>query len=302
MASTVSLTKGIRPNVLNLLDTQAQLLTVENRINTGKRINGVTDGPRDFFQAQSLSTRSANFTKVTGNIETASSQVNAAIAGLNAVNDLLDTLTGALADIRDGAALTDVSNAAVAFQTYRSQITNVAVTPTFLGKKLLLSGASFPTAVGVNLDTNTLFELSINTFNLTLNSGTAGGNDSANGVSLQNISGAQVSNFYLQSSNTAVATQADLLITNAENQVATAQAAVQSALQQFATAATVLGLRKDFVSKYQRILDDGQNRIVAADTTVEGANLSALQTRQQLGYTALSIATQSEQGILRLFQ
>ena len=39
----------------------------------------------------------------------------------------------------------------------------------------------------------------------------------------------------------------------------------------------------------------------AADTNAEGANMLALQTRQQLGITALSLSNQAQQGILRLF-
>ena len=38
-----------------------------------------------------------------------------------------------------------------------------------------------------------------------------------------------------------------------------------------------------------------------ADLNEEGANLLALQTRQQLGVTALSLASQSQQSVLRLF-
>jgi flagellin-like hook-associated protein FlgL len=38
-----------------------------------------------------------------------------------------------------------------------------------------------------------------------------------------------------------------------------------------------------------------------ADTNEEGANMLALQTRQQLGVTSLSLASQALQGVLRLF-
>jgi flagellin-like hook-associated protein FlgL len=40
---------------------------------------------------------------------------------------------------------------------------------------------------------------------------------------------------------------------------------------------------------------------VNADLNEEGANMLALQTRQQLSVTALSLASQANQAVLRLF-
>ncbi|MCZ6453864.1 MAG: hypothetical protein O6909_06440 [Alphaproteobacteria bacterium] len=46
----------------------------------------------------------------------------------------------------------------------------------------------------------------------------------------------------------------------------------------------------------------GADKLVLANITEEGANLVALQTRQQLGISALSFAGNSEQSILSLFR
>ena len=48
-------------------------------------------------------------------------------------------------------------------------------------------------------------------------------------------------------------------------------------------------------------LQTGADNLVLADTNEEGANLLALQTRQQLSTTALSLAAQADQAVLRLF-
>jgi flagellin-like hook-associated protein FlgL len=48
-------------------------------------------------------------------------------------------------------------------------------------------------------------------------------------------------------------------------------------------------------------LKGGADGLTLADQNEEAANLLALQTRQQLGVQALSLANQSQQGILRLF-
>ena len=49
-------------------------------------------------------------------------------------------------------------------------------------------------------------------------------------------------------------------------------------------------------------LQVGADSLTMADANEEGANLLALQTRQQLASTALSFAAQSDQGVLRLFR
>jgi len=49
--------------------------------------------------------------------------------------------------------------------------------------------------------------------------------------------------------------------------------------------------------EYSRLTD----ALTLADSNEEGANLLALQTRQQLSTTALSLASQASQAVLRLF-
>ena len=48
-------------------------------------------------------------------------------------------------------------------------------------------------------------------------------------------------------------------------------------------------------------LQTGASNLTLADTNQEGANLLALQTRQSLAETALSLAAQSQNSVLRLF-
>ena len=45
----------------------------------------------------------------------------------------------------------------------------------------------------------------------------------------------------------------------------------------------------------------GGDKLTVADVNVESTNLVTLQTSQQLAIQSLSIATQSEQNVLRLF-
>jgi flagellin-like hook-associated protein FlgL len=69
----------------------------------------------------------------------------------------------------------------------------------------------------------------------------------------------------------------------------------------FAANNTVAVTRQDFTKDAIKTLKDGADNLVVADLNEEGANLLALQTRQQLSTQALSLASQSEQAVLRLF-
>ena len=61
---------------------------------------------------------------------------------------------------------------------------------------------------------------------------------------------------------------------------------------------SVAGIRREM----RNTLEEGAGKLNLADITEEGANLVALQTRQQLGISALAFAGQSEQAVLQLFR
>ncbi len=56
--------------------------------------------------------------------------------------------------------------------------------------------------------------------------------------------------------------------------------------------------RQNFTDSLISVLERGAGGLTLADTNVEGANLLALQTRQSLGTTALSLSSQSDQAVL----
>lgn len=68
-----------------------------------------------------------------------------------------------------------------------------------------------------------------------------------------------------------------------------------------ATSLSVIQTRETFTKSLVETLNEGSDKLVVADQNEEGAKLLALQTRQQLGITALSLASQAQQAVLRLF-
>ena len=71
--------------------------------------------------------------------------------------------------------------------------------------------------------------------------------------------------------------------------------------QSIANDLAVIQTRRDFTEATINTLSAGADDLVVADQNEEGANLLALQTRQALGITSLSLASQSQQAVLRLF-
>jgi flagellin-like hook-associated protein FlgL len=69
----------------------------------------------------------------------------------------------------------------------------------------------------------------------------------------------------------------------------------------FAANNNVALTRQDFTKEAIKTLKSGADNLVVADMNEEGANLLALQTRQQLSVQALSLASRSDQAVLRLF-
>ena len=69
----------------------------------------------------------------------------------------------------------------------------------------------------------------------------------------------------------------------------------------FGSKLAVVENRQDFTKNMINTLETGAANLTLADTNEEAANLLALQTRQQLSSTALSMASQADQAVLRLF-
>lgn len=93
----------------------------------------------------------------------------------------------------------------------------------------------------------------------------------------------------------------DQLINETLGQLNDALSALRSQASTFGTNLTVVENRQSFTNSLINTLEEGAGKLTLADTNKEGANLLALQTRQQLSSTSLSFASQADQNVLRLF-
>jgi flagellin len=76
---------------------------------------------------------------------------------------------------------------------------------------------------------------------------------------------------------------------------------IRSHASNFGSNLSIVQNRTEFTKAMINTLQTGADTLVLADTNEEAANMLALQTRQQLSSTALSLASQADQAVLRLF-
>jgi flagellin len=76
---------------------------------------------------------------------------------------------------------------------------------------------------------------------------------------------------------------------------------LRSEAGKLSTNLSTITIRQDFTANMINTLEDGAANLTNADMNEEGANMLMLQTRQQLGTTSLSLASQAAQSVLRLF-
>ena len=115
--------------------------------------------------------------------------------------------------------------------------------------------------------------------------------DTATGGGLASVAGITV-----DGTTTSTALTTDL------QTVGTALALVNTASETLGSAASTIDQQSTFTSALSDSLTTGVGSLVDADLNEASTRLNALQTQQQLGVQALSVANQNSQLILKLFQ
>lgn len=98
----------------------------------------------------------------------------------------------------------------------------------------------------------------------------------------------------------------DFLDNTATNKVLTtlntASASLRAQASAFGSNLSIVQTRQDFSKQLINVLQTGASNLTLADTNEEAANSQALSTRQSIAVSALSLANQSQQGVLQLLR
>jgi flagellin len=81
-----------------------------------------------------------------------------------------------------------------------------------------------------------------------------------------------------------------------------ASSKLRSQASAFGSNLSVVQMRQDFSKQMINVLQTGASSLTLADTNEEAANSQALSTRQSIAVSALSLANQSQQGVLQLLR
>lgn len=275
MAQEVTLSAAIRTNLLALSDSTNLIDRTQSRLSTGLKVASPIDDATAFFESKSLTDRAIDLEDRKSGIDQAISSVSTALEAIEAVDSVLRQLKGLAIQAKSatGSQLTSIVSQ---FNELRTQISNLANDAEFQGLNLVNSSAN---SLTVEFSTSTSSTLTIDGVDITLNTGGTG------------LSVAAAANFSLTTNIDTALSEIEADITTLRGNASTLGSNV-----------ALLQTRLDFTERYVNVLEEGAGKLTLADLNEEGANLVALQTRQQLGIQALAFAGQSEQGVLALFR
>ena len=275
--SSVNLT-GTKQKTLQTLRQNSDLInTTSERLATGKRINKPQDGPNEFFVSSGINSRARDLESLLDGMTKARGHIESAEKGLEAIGKLLQSIESLLKGVTPEDDETRRNEVASQFNALIDQLESVARDAEFDGRNLL-GGPGNTVSVYLNESSTAVMRLEpVNFTNAA----------SANDLDLQDIAPG------------GLATGAD--VDAALAKVKTAQTTVQRAGKNFAMKFQSVEDRASFTDALKKALGGYSNDLVIADTNAEGARLLALQTRQQLASTSLSISNEADSYVLQLF-
>ncbi len=273
--NSVNTNTGAMVALQNLNSTNSDLAQVQSRINTGKKVSSAKDNGAVWAIAQSQTATSKSLNAVKDSLQRAQSTIDVSVAAGESVSDLLTSMKEKALAASD-ASLDSTSRAALNedFKALRDQIGKAVSNADFNGTNMIKSGGATIAALANSDGTSKIT------------------------VAAQSLA--------LGGSNVTVASTGTIgTVTTATAMIATVTTSISNvgaALAKLGTGSKALDSHLTFIGKLQDSLDAGVGNLVDADLAKESAKLQALQTKQQLGVQALSIANQSSSSLLGLFR
>jgi flagellin len=276
--NSINTNVGAQIALQTLDSTNAALQNAQNQVSTGLAIAGPSDNGAIWSIAQGQRTQVSDLSAVTDSLNRAASTLDVAISAGQQISDLLTQLQSTALNATD-ASLSTSSRTSLntQFKSLISQITQIVGQASFNGANLIKSGAS-------------------NLYALASADGSTKLTIKAEILALGNSSGvlASLSATASIGTTTLASTQLQILATAGNN--------VDNALAELGTSQNAVTTSLTFTSNLSNSLTQGIGNLVDADVAAESATLQALQTKQQLGVQALSIANSSSSVLLSLFR
>jgi flagellin len=286
--SEIVLGTATQKNLLALQNINTHLGTTQGHLATGLAVSSAIDDAVKYFQAQSLTGRASDLSTRKDAIAQGIQSLTAATNGITSIISVLQQMEG----IVNGASTqtaTQRASADTQFNTLGQQLSTLLNDSSYQGLNLVNSTTTHLTLQFSIASTSILKIAGQNLlFSKLVTGGKALAKGSAAASTLVSVKFSGVSNKIS-------------LFTNIYNALQTAVFKAQAAAQTLGANVNFLQTRLSFTQQYITTLQGGASELTVADVNQESTNLVTLQTRQQLAIQSLSIATQSEQAVLRLF-
>ena len=266
----IALTAGMRNNLIALQGVDKLMNTTQNRLSTGRKVNSALDDPVNFFKAEDHYNRASDLAAKKDGMGEAIKTIEAANNGIEKIEDLLNQMKSLASAAKTSGNTGDL---ATQFNAIISQVAFMADDSNYGGQNLL-NGDEL--SVEFNEDGSNF---------LTVTGFSAATSGSVAGVTIANAD---------FSSNTSIET-------GAISEIDAAISNLRTEAQKLSSSLSTISIRSEFTSEMVNTLNTGGDNLTLADMNEEAANMLMLQTRQNLGTTSLSLASQAAQAVLRLF-
>jgi flagellin len=279
----------------SLRATQNALSIAQKQVSTGFKIGGAEDNASTWSIAEAMKSDKAALTTISDALAESSSILNVANAAVKSAISVMNDIKSALVQAQQPG--TDTTKILTSLQQLGSQLKSVVSSATFTGMNVLDGSETGSVKFVASYNNGGGGASTVGTIDLSVTDLTNTGGTGILEAAQATGAGAATDFTGLVSNDLAAGTIADTL-SNADKAIAdlTTYAAEIGATQSRVTS------QNEFIKTMTEALTTGVSSLVDADMNEASTRLQALQTQQQLGVQALSIANQNAQMILKLFQ
>ncbi|MBW8301045.1 MAG: hypothetical protein K0M60_15710 [Hydrogenophaga sp.] len=293
----------------------------QNRISSGYRVESASDNAAYWSIATTMRSDNKALSAVSDALGLGAAKTDTAYTGMEAAIEVVTEIKAKLVAAREPGV--DKDNINKELTELKSQLSSISESASFSGENWLynesttavgtkemvgsfvrgadgsvsLQTLSFNAADSVLIDTNTATRgLLTKDYSVAVDDGTA--------------SGTTMTYFLVDAGGTGTSgSVVELSSATTDDQIEGMISAVDAMLSDMTDVAATLGatnsrleMQDEFVADLMDVIDTGVGRLVDADMNEESTRLKALQTQQQLGIQALSIANSNSENILSLFR
>ena len=305
-----------------LRDINGKMETTQQRISSGYRVETASDNAAYWSIATTMRSDNKALSTVQDALGLGAAKTDTAYTGLESAIDVITEIKAKLVAAREPGV--DKNKINEELKELKNQLQSIAESASFSGENWLYNDTAYPpTTVEMvgsfnrssdgTVAVETLeFDTSTSTL-IDINNAAEGilTRDTVVTVPLGGTATTSATYYLLDAGSTTTASGSVITLSTAttDEEVTGMISAVDTMLQTLTDSASTLGsinmridMQDDFVATLRDVIDKGIGRLVDADMNEESTRLKALQTQQQLGIQALSIANSNAENILQLFK